>query len=74
MTLKPGITTIGVVFGGMSGEHKVSIKSAQTIVKALRDKANKSKFHVICFYIDQQGNWLSTKHSEEILRTNIKPN
>ena len=38
---------IGLIFGGVSGEHKVSINSARTIYRALGEKSNASKYKVI---------------------------
>lgn len=48
---------VGVVFGGASGEHAVSIRSAITVIQALREGQNKTLFVVIPLYIDQQGRW-----------------
>ncbi|KGG16263.1 MULTISPECIES: D-alanine--D-alanine ligase family protein [unclassified Prochlorococcus] len=62
------ITSVGIVFGGVSGEHNVSIKSAKTIVNALRDESNRNKFEVIVLYIDEDGRWLPSSISEEVLR------
>ncbi len=62
------IKTVGLVFGGISGEHNVSIKSAATIINALRDKSNKKKFEVVSLYIDTKGTWWSSDISEEVLK------
>tara|TARA_Y100001968_G_scaffold292816_2_gene298344 strand:+ start:36705 stop:37766 length:1062 start_codon:yes stop_codon:yes gene_type:complete len=48
---------IGIVFGGESGEHDVSIQSARTIVKALNHEINNKRYEALCIYIDKQGNW-----------------
>jgi D-alanine-D-alanine ligase len=48
---------IGLVFGGVSGEHAVSIRSANTVAAALRRGSNASRYTVHCFYIDQWGHW-----------------
>ncbi len=61
-------TCIGVLFGGASREHNVSIKSAQTIVLALRSGINVNKFLVKPFYIDPNGQWMSSDISEKILQ------
>ena len=45
--------SIGLVFGGTSAEHEVSIKSAISIIKNL----NLSKYLLIPIYIDVRGNW-----------------
>lgn len=44
---------IGIVFGGLSPEHEVSIKSAISIIKNL----NFSKYSPIPIYVDIKGNW-----------------
>ena len=63
---------IGLVFGGISREHEVSINSARTIIKSLRESSNSFKYKVISIYIDQEGKWHSNNYSEEILE-NINP-
>ena len=67
--MKKSVTRIGVVFGGVSREHSVSIKSAKTVVNALRGKSNKSKFEVIAIYLDKKGRWLTGSIAEDILST-----
>ncbi len=62
------LTKVGVVFGGMSREHSVSIKSAATVINALRDGENKQKFEVISIYIDRKGIWWSSDISERVLQ------
>lgn len=44
---------VGVVFGGKSAEHEVSLQSAKNIVDAI----DKEKFDVILLGIDKQGEW-----------------
>lgn len=44
---------IGVIFGGISNEHSISIMSGCSIVKNL----NKLKYEVLPIYIDREGNW-----------------
>lgn len=66
--MRDKITTVGVVFGGISGEHNVSIKSAATVINALRDNSNKKKFEVVSIYIDAKGAWWSGDISEEVLK------
>ncbi len=58
---------VGVVFGGASGEHAVSIRSAQTVVGALRRGANAERYRVSCFYIDRQGRWWPSAVAEAVL-------
>lgn len=44
---------VGVVFGGKSAEHEVSLQSAKNIVDAI----DKTKFDVLLLGIDKQGEW-----------------
>ena len=44
---------VGVVFGGKSAEHEVSLQSAKNIVEAM----DKSRFDVVLFGVDKQGQW-----------------
>ncbi len=62
---------VGVVFGGVSKEHNVSIKSAQTVVSALKSQDNANNFHVIPIYIDQSGYWWPASKSLKVLKTGI---
>jgi D-alanine-D-alanine ligase len=45
---------VGVLFGGRSTEHEVSVLSAQSIIAALDPK----QYEVIPLYIDKEGHWL----------------
>ena len=49
---------IGLIFGGLSNEHEVSISSAQTVFQAFNSEINKKRFTVKAFYINKNGNWL----------------
>ena len=44
---------LGVIFGGMSTEHDVSIVSGTSIIK----KLNKEKYEIFPIYIDEEGKW-----------------
>lgn len=44
---------IGVVYGGRSGEHEVSLNSARSVMDAM----DKDKYEILPFLIDRQGNW-----------------
>ena len=46
---------VGVIFGGRSGEHEVSLNSAQSVMRAL----NPDKYDVIPIGIDKNGRWLT---------------
>ncbi|MFN9932064.1 MAG: D-alanine--D-alanine ligase family protein [Cyanobacteriota bacterium] len=57
MSSRPSPTLVGLLFGGASDEHAVSIRSAATVLAALRSGANGERYRVACFYIDRQGRW-----------------
>ena len=46
---------IGVIFGGMSTEHDVSVVSGTSVIKNL----NKDKYEIIPIYINKNGEWFS---------------
>lgn len=46
---------VGIIFGGKSAEHEVSINSAKNVMRAL----DKSKYDVVPIGIDKAGNWLT---------------
>ena len=52
---------IGIIFGGNSNEHYVSISSAKTVFKALISKPNKERFNVKAFYISKKGVWFDNE-------------
>jgi D-alanine-D-alanine ligase len=60
-------TQIGLVFGGVSGEHAVSIRSANTVAAALRRGANAQRYRLSCFYIDQWGHWWPPAVADAVL-------
>ncbi len=45
---------VGVIFGGKSAEHEVSLSSAQNVMRAL----DKNKYEVIPIGINKEGQWL----------------
>lgn len=47
---------VGVVFGGRSGEHEVSLASARSIISAL----DRDKYEVIPIGITREGRWLTS--------------
>ena len=54
---------LGVILGGMSSEHDVSITSGTSVIKNL----DKEKYEIYPIYIDKQGNWYEyTKKIDEI--------
>ncbi|MEG4285263.1 D-alanine--D-alanine ligase family protein [Microcoleus sp. A006_D1] len=58
---------IGLLFGGRSGEHEVSISSARAIARALAADENASKYEVLPFYIQKDGRWLSGTLPQQVL-------
>lgn len=44
---------LGILFGGASSEHDVSLKSAQSVTRGL----NREKYNVICIGITKGGEW-----------------
>jgi len=59
---------VGIIFGGQSNEHAISIKSAKTIFAALNSEINKKKFSTKVFYINKKGKWFDSKDSILILK------
>lgn len=51
-------TRVGLLFGGCSGEHEVSISSAQAIARGLGLKGNADKYEVVPVYIRKDGVWV----------------
>ncbi|MCP9807912.1 D-alanine--D-alanine ligase [Cyanobium sp. HWJ4-Hawea] len=60
-------TRVGLIFGGASGEHAVSIRSAATVAGALRSGSNANRYSLHCFYIDQQGRWWGPQQADAVL-------
>jgi len=65
---------IGLIFGGHSNEHEVSISSAKTVFQAFNSEINKHRFTIKAFYIDKYGDWLDSDSSEKILIVEIEKN
>jgi D-alanine-D-alanine ligase len=54
---------IGVIFGGQSGEHEVSLRSAGSVVEAI----DTTKYEVVPIGISKEGKWLSPPHAAALL-------
>ena len=65
---------IGLIFGGYSNEHEVSISSAKTVFEALHSTTNKQRFTVKAFFINKCGDWFNSDLSEKILIGEIESN
>jgi D-alanine-D-alanine ligase len=55
---------VGVLFGGRSGEHEVSLVSASSVIAAL----DRSKYEVIPIGIAPDGRWISSAESLAMLK------
>jgi len=58
---------VGVIFGGRSGEHEVSIRSARAIVESIDQR----KFEVVPIAITKEGKWLAPSHSAQLLPSSV---
>jgi D-alanine-D-alanine ligase len=58
---------IGLLFGGRSGEHEVSIRSAGAIAQALKADSNSLKYEVVPVHIRKDGSWVSGNIAQQIL-------
>jgi D-alanine-D-alanine ligase len=58
---------VGLLFGGRSGEHEVSISSARAIAKALSAEQNASKYEILPFYIQKDGFWQAPDVAQQVL-------
>jgi D-alanine-D-alanine ligase len=55
---------VGILFGGRSGEHEVSLLSAASVLNAI----DKTKYEVIPIGITKDGRWLTAEHAERLLK------
>ncbi len=60
---------VGVIFGGRSGEHEVSIRSARAIVEAI----DRKRFEVVPIGITKEGKWLAPAQSAQLLPAAVQP-
>ncbi|UWZ86368.1 D-alanine--D-alanine ligase family protein [Occallatibacter riparius] len=54
---------VGILFGGRSGEHEVSLLSAASVLKAI----DRKKFDVVPIGITKQGHWLAPGDAHSLL-------
>ena len=57
---------VGILFGGRSGEHEVSLLSAASVVNAI----DKTKYEVVPIGITKDGRWVTAEHAERLLKGN----
>jgi D-alanine-D-alanine ligase len=55
---------VGILFGGRSGEHEVSLLSAASVLNAI----DKKKYEVVPIGITKEGRWLTAEHAERLLK------
>src|SRR5271167_4961594 len=55
---------VGVLFGGRSGEHEVSLLSAASVLKAI----DKTKYDVVPIGITKEGRWVTAAHAQRLLK------
>ena len=61
---------IGIIFGGRSGEHEISIRSAKTVIEQI----DNNKYEVVPIAISREGNWLNPAESLQLLPVGIQEN
>lgn len=54
---------IGVIFGGRSGEHEISVRSASTVIREI----DKDRYEVTPVAVTREGKWLNPLESESLL-------
>ncbi len=59
---------VGVIFGGRSGEHEVSVRSARAVIDVLDPR----KYEVVPIGITKEGKWLSSAEASRLLPAETK--
>jgi D-alanine-D-alanine ligase len=54
---------VGVIFGGRSGEHEVSVRSARSVIESF----DRERYEVVPISISKEGRWLSPAESAALL-------
>ena len=60
---------VGILFGGKSGEHEVSLRSARSILKAI----DRKKYDVVELGITKEGRWLQSSAAQALLGGDSAP-
>jgi D-alanine-D-alanine ligase len=55
---------VGILFGGRSGEHEISLLSAASVFNAI----DKDKYEVVPIGITKEGRWVTASDAERLLR------
>ncbi len=61
---------VGIIFGGRSGEHEVSLRSAESIINAL----DRDKYEVVPIAITKAGKWLASSEATNLLPSAVMIN
>ena len=71
MTKKPAgkKLRVGILFGGRSGEHEVSLLSAASILNAI----DRTKYDVVPIGITKQGYWITSSEAQRLLAGDAEP-
>lgn len=54
---------VGVIFGGRSGEHEISVRSAQAVIEAI----DRKRYDVVPIAITKEGKWLPPTAAADLL-------
>ena len=60
---------VGLLFGGRSGEHEVSIRSAGAISQGLQTGGNATQYEVVPVLIHKDGTWASASTAKSVLES-----
>ncbi len=69
MKKKPKKLRVGILFGGRSGEHEVSLLSAASILKAI----DRTRYDVVPIGITKAGRWVTASDAHALLGRNQPP-
>ena len=54
---------VGVLFGGRSGEHEISLRSALTVMSAM----DPARYEIVPIGIDHEGHWFLENNALKLL-------
>lgn len=63
-------TSIGIIFGGRSGEHEISVRSANTVIQQI----DAERYRIVPIAISKNGIWLNPKESGALLNEDARSN
>jgi D-alanine-D-alanine ligase len=58
---------VGIIFGGRSGEHEVSLASARSVIDAL----DRARYEIVPIGITRSGRWIHSEQSLEMLKAAV---